>query len=182
MGACQCFSRSQEEKTELQLNKKKPDPKNYLKNIIKIQSFIRGYQVRKKYFNLCLKNYNNRVIDNLHKYAQTCHMKRDRKLPPFIYDYEKDNEDPHFEERQFRPVLPIPNGGFYKGEWYKQLSEAFRIFIFSVLSVGLRIKGTAVVCKSGQMVLSMRAIGEIIKQIYLEDCCMLMEMFMKAAG
>ena len=117
MGSCQCFSKSQEEKLELSFNKKKPDPKGYLKNIIKIQSFIRGYQVRKKYFSLRLKNYNNRVINNLHEYAEACHEKRGKKLPPHIYDYDKDNQDPRFEERQFRPVLPIAIGGSYKGEW-----------------------------------------------------------------
>lgn len=117
MGNCQCFARPQEEKTELSLNKKKPDPKLYLKNILKIQSVIRGHLARKAFFGMRLQGYNQRVIDNLLKYAYNYHLKQNKKMPAFQYNYLEDNTDPLFQERQFRPVTHIANGGIYKGEW-----------------------------------------------------------------
>ena len=38
-------------------------------------------------------------------------------MSAFNYNYEDDNRDPYFEERQFRPITHISNGGIYKGEW-----------------------------------------------------------------
>ncbi len=118
MGTCQIFSTKQEEKIiEIDSSNKKPDPKNYLKNIIKVQSFIRGHLARKKCFGVRLGSYNNRVNDNLHSYGQSYNIKRGKKLAPFTYANEKDLEDPLFEERQFHPAVKIQDGGTYKGEW-----------------------------------------------------------------
>ncbi len=114
---CNCYSKTQEEKTEVILNSKKPDPKRYLKKIVKIQAFVRGHLTRKKYFRTLLQLYNDKVLENLHKYAYNYHLRRGKRLNNYAYNFQKDSEDPQFGQRQFRPATQIPNGGMYKGEW-----------------------------------------------------------------
>lgn len=118
MGTCQTTPKNLEAKTEFEVNNKKPDPQNFLKNVIKIQSFVRGALSRKKYFKEQLKNYNDQIIDRLQDYGHNYNFNRGKRLPVFNYSYEKDHEDPEFETRKFLPAVQTEGGGVYRGEWY----------------------------------------------------------------
>ena len=117
-GNCSCLSKtSKEEENEFSV-RKKPDPKLFLKKILKIQAFYRGYLARKKYYNMRLDSYNFKVCENLKSFAAQYLNSRFKKITPYVYNLEEDFKDPEFEKRQFRPATQIGNGGTYLGEWY----------------------------------------------------------------
>ena len=117
MGTCQTYPKVMEEKVEVIRTNPKPDPKNYLRTIIKLQAFVRGQQARKTSFTKRLGNYNDRITKNLNSYGHNYNANKGIILPPFDYNYKMDNEDLYFEYREFRPATQFANGGIYKGEW-----------------------------------------------------------------
>ena len=117
-GNCSCLSKTgKEEDSEFSV-RKKTDPKLFLKKILKIQAFYRGYLARKKYYKMRLDSYNQKVCENLRSFSAHYLNSRFNNVVPYVYAFEEDFKDPEFEKRQFRPATQIGNGGTFLGEWY----------------------------------------------------------------
>lgn len=180
MGSCQVFSKHEEKVIEVDIPPKKPDPKNYLMNVIKIQAIIRGHLARKKCFGVRMGSYNERVTDNLHSFGIDYTLKSGKKLAPFTYTCaEKDQEDPYFEDRQFRPAVDIPNVGTYKGEWLVCLLSPCSKYCIVLGSVTTDMDEE---CRYGLMDPFTKGTGGTIKLVYMVGLCMPMEMYMKESG
>ena len=131
MGACSCFTKSSsadqneystEEKIKHGLNRRDINdntPGEFDEDkIIKIQSHFRGAKARKEVDKLKLEQYKQRVIEQLHAYADSmAHQKgHHQKLDHFNYE-ENELEDTSFYSRSFKPATEFPGGGIYVGEW-----------------------------------------------------------------
>ena len=130
MGACCCFTKgtsadqseySTEEKIKQGLNR--PNINNAITSfdedkIIKIQSHLRGFQARKEADKLKINQYKQRVIEQLHAYADSIAQQNGhhQKLDHFNYE-ENELEDTSFYNRSFKPATEFPGGGIYVGEW-----------------------------------------------------------------
>ncbi|KAL4434948.1 hypothetical protein ABPG74_017704 [Tetrahymena malaccensis] len=87
------------------------------RNIVKIQSLLRGWLARRKFTKLRIDSYNKKV-DQLLADFSIKHLSKFSKVSQFEFDKpypEQDTDD--FNSRYFRNPVLLENGAIYIGEW-----------------------------------------------------------------
>lgn len=87
-----------------------------LKNIIKIQSLLRGWLDRRKFERMKIKAYNNKVDRILLDFSIN-HLTKFSKLPPYAFGEYSENSSNAFFNRYFKNPTLLDNGAIYIGEW-----------------------------------------------------------------
>ena len=87
-----------------------------LKNIIKIQSLLRGWLDRKKFERMKIKAYNSKVDKILLEFSVN-HLTKFSKLPPYCFGDYSENTSNAFFNRYFKNPTLLDNGAIYIGEW-----------------------------------------------------------------
>lgn len=125
MGTCSCLSKSNGADREFEKNFTPLDPaklrelaaKVDQRKVTRIQANYRGYKARQQTYKLKLDLYKDKVIEQLHAFAQSMtHSTIHRTLPPFKYEEDEEN-DADFYNRVFKPATDLAGGGVYVGEW-----------------------------------------------------------------
>ena len=88
-----------------------------LKNIIKIQSLLRGWLDRKKFERMKIKAYNSKVDKILLDFSMN-HLTKFSKLPPYSFGDYPELSSISFFNRYFKNPTLLDNGAIYIGEWY----------------------------------------------------------------
>ena len=86
-----------------------------LKNIIKIQSLLRGWLDRKKFEKLKIKAYNSKVDKILLDFSMN-HLTKFSKLPPYSFGDYSETSSSFFFNRYFKNPTLLDNGAIYIGE------------------------------------------------------------------
>lgn len=87
-----------------------------LKNIIKIQSILRGWLDRKKFERMKIKAYNSKVDKILLDFSVN-HLTKFSKLPPYSFGDYPETSSVAFFNRYFKNPTLLDNGAIYIGEW-----------------------------------------------------------------
>lgn len=87
-----------------------------LKNIIKIQSLLRGWLDRRKFERMKIKAYNSKVDRILLDFSMN-HLTKFSKLPPYTFGEYSENSSNAFFNRYFKNPTLLDNGAIYIGEW-----------------------------------------------------------------
>jgi len=87
-----------------------------LKNIIKIQSLLRGWLDRKKFEKMKIKAYNGKVDKILLDFSMN-HLTKFSKLPPYSFGEYPEASSSFFFNRYFKNPTLLDNGAIYIGEW-----------------------------------------------------------------
>lgn len=91
-----------------------PNVDEIYKNIIKIQSNIKGYLIRKKFRKILISQKEKRLLTNLNKYALELLKKKHFNLK--LYDYSSE-KSVNSSQIQIKRLQSLDTNIFYYGEW-----------------------------------------------------------------